>query len=180
MNWKTRGRIAGLAIVATSFISANADQTIGPAAAGADNDPVVEFTNSDTAMNAAQEQARRHLDRFLSLVLDNDGIARDDAAVKVAVPVGGDNVEVIWITPFAVQDGMVIGALANEPRDISGVHLGDVMTFAPDQVRDWAFTGPDGRLYGSYTTRIMLDDLDPGRAAEIALLLSPDPVPPGW
>lgn len=178
MDWKTRGRIAGMTLFALSFVSANGRTALQPAAAGA-GDPVYAYTAADPRMNAAETEAQARFTQFLAHVLDAEGIARPDAAVKVALPVAGGGHEIIWISPFGQQDGTFAGVLANEPDFIDG-QLGDVVTFTAEQVRDWYFFGPDGLMYGSYTTRVMLDDLQPGQAAQIAALLSADPLPAGW
>ena len=86
----------------------------------------VPFTATDIRMNAAQDTARRHLTRFLDHVLDDGGNARTDAAVKVALPAGDEQEEIIWITPFARRDGGFIGALAIDPQLATEHSAGEV------------------------------------------------------
>ena len=179
MDIRTKGRLAALALLLTAFVATNAAPSVGPAEA-ASGDPVVMFSETDARMNTAQATARRHLSRFLDHVLDGDGIARADAAIKVAVPADGGGDEIIWVTPFARRDGLFAGALANEPQSMEGQHIGDIITFSAEQVRDWSFFGPDGRMYGSYTTRVILTELAPERAAQIQEMLSVNPVPTDW
>ena len=145
-----------------------------------DGDHTINYSNGDSAMNAAQEAARAELDAFLSYIVNDNGIGRDGSGVKVAFPIGGDNVEVIWITPFALRDGQLVGYIANEPRDIEEHNAGDLVTFERDRVRDWYFFGDDGKMYGSYTTRVMLNDLSAEEAEQIAQMLSDDPLPADW
>ena len=180
MHIRTRGRIAGLAMLGAAFVATNAFPSTGPVNAAAP-DKVVMFTDGDARMNAAQNAALKHFSRFLEHVLNDNGQARPDAAIKVALPLEGDaGTEVIWVTPFARNDGLFIGALANEPRFLSGLAAGDVISFDGSQVRDWSFYGPDGRMYGSYTTRVILADLDPSRAEQLRALLSLEPLPSDW
>lgn len=180
MHIRTRGRIAGLALLCAAFVATNAFPSTGPVSA-ATSDTVVMFSESDARMNAAQDAALTHFSRFLDHVLEASGQARADAAIKVALPLEGDaGTEVIWITPFAERDGLFIGALANEPRFLTGLTAGDVVSFDASQVRDWSFYGPDGKMYGSYTTRVILADLEPDQAAQIRALLSTQPLPSDW
>lgn len=179
MHAKSWGRLAGCLVLAAGVAFANTDPSTNRAAAEA-ADPVVEYTNDDARMNAAQKEARAHLDRFMAEVLDGDGVSVEGAAIKVAVAVDGtSNFEVIWVAPFASRDGGLIGLLANQPRDIAG-NAGDPIRFSRDQVRDWSFFGPDGKMYGSFTTRVILADLEPAEAAQIAALLSDAPTPDHW
>lgn len=180
MHIRTRGRIAGLAMLGAAFIATNAFPSTGPVNASADA-TVVMVSDTDLRMNAAQDAALEHFSRFLDHVLEPGGQARADAAVKVALPLDGDaGTEVIWVTPFARQDGLFIGALANAPQFLSGLAAGDLVSFDATQIRDWSFHGPDGRIYGSYTTRVILADLEPARAHQIRALLSSTPLPPDW
>lgn len=154
----------------------------GSSADAAESDKVVEYGKGDLSMNSAQAEAQKHLPVFLANILDEQGLAAEGAMVKVAFPVTIDGVsghEVIWVGPFARLDGSFKGMLANRPRDMTE-QVGDVVDFSEDMIRDWMFPGPDGRLFGSYTTRVMLKDLDADTAARISAALAPEPLPRGW
>ena len=148
----------------------------------AGSDKVVEYRKGDLTMNGAQAEAQKHLPVFLANILDEQGLAAEGAMVKVAFPVTIDGVsghEVIWVGPFGRLDGSFKGMLANRPRDMTE-QVGYVVDFTEDMIRDWMFPGPDGRLFGSYTTRVMLKDLDADTAAQVSASLAPDPLPEGW
>ena len=180
MHIRTKGRIAGLAMLGAAFLATNAFPGNAPVNAAVRED-VLLFSDGDARMNAAQDTAQQHFSRFLDYVMDDQGRARADAAVKVALPLEGEaGTEVIWVTPFASRDGKYIGALANEPHFLTGLAAGDVIAFDGTQVRDWSFYGPDGKMYGGYTTRVILADLTPAQAAQIRALLSTDPLPTDW
>lgn len=179
MNWKMRGRVFGLALLSVNFVAANAGYSVGPAQA-ASSDPVITYEQSDSAMNAAQAKARVQLGAFFDNVLDTEGNLTADAGVKVAVPVEGGGVEVIWVSPFGMQDGAFVGLLANRPQSIKDKQVGDPITFSEAQVRDWYIYGDDGKMYGSYTTRVMLADMSASSAARVREMLSPSPVPASW
>ncbi len=177
MQWRTKVRLSATACLLAAFIGAN----IGNGAAAEGDAPVVELSANHLAMQDAEATARRHLDRFLSNVVSETGAAPEEAALKVAVPTGAHGAEVIWVTPFAVLgSGVFVGILANQPRATTAVQAGDAIRFHRDQVRDWSFVGTDAKLYGSYTTRVLLPHLGQEQAAQIAHHLSDLPMPSEW
>jgi len=115
MNWKMYGRVFGLVLLSVNFIAANASYSIGPAQAGA-GDPIITTQTRATAITAAEEQARTHLGSFLDYALDENGIARDNAAIKIVMSGYGGDDDVVWVSPFAMRDGRYVGILANEPK----------------------------------------------------------------
>lgn len=180
MDIKAKGRLAGLTIFFAAFVGANAFPSASPAIASADRAPVIRYSDGHARMTAAQASARQHLAQFLAHVLDEDGAASDGAAVKIAIPTAGGGQEVIWVSPFARRGETYLGILADEPKSIDGYHQGDLISFDSAQVRDWSFFGEDGRMYGSYTTRVIMAQLDPAQAERIQGLLSPTPLPSNW
>lgn len=174
MHWKTRGRLAAAALLAAGFVAANA----GTGALAGDR--VLDVAQSDVAMNDAQAEARRTLESFLAHTLGPDGQSLPGATIKVAMPTSDGGAEVIWVEPFEADGGGFTGRLANAPNDLPGLSLGDEVRFGEAQVRDWAFWGEDGSLYGSFTTRVLLPRMRASQAARVAAVLSTEPVPPGW
>lgn len=177
MRWRTKVRLsATLALIGATFLA-----NLGGGASADDAGPVVTLAAGHAAMSDAEAAAQRHFDKFLVHVLRPDGATLAGAAVKVAIPTGDGHVEVIWITPFAQTsaDGF-IGAYANAPRSIPDAQVGDAVTFRRTQVRDWSFVGNDTKLYGSFTTRVLLPHIPQDQAAHIAAVLSDLPVPQGW
>lgn len=143
---------------------------------------VVLYDKNDLSMNEAEDAAQKSLPDFLASKIDANGAAIDGAMVKVAFPVtrdGQSGDEVIWVGPFGRDDDGFSGLLANEPVDMSGA-AGDTVAFSQDMIRDWMYRGPDGKLYGNYTTRVMLADLTGDQAAQIAQVLSANPLPDSW
>ena len=179
MNWKMHGRVFGLVLLSVNFVAANASYSIGPAQAGA-SDPIITAQTRGTAITLAEERARTHLGSFLHYALDDNGIARDNAAIKIVMSAHGGDDEVVWVSPFAMRDGRYVGILANEPKTTETKHVGDPVAFDAAQVRDWYFFGDDGKMYGSYTTRVMLTEMAPNTARQITQILSPTPVPAHW
>ena len=103
------------------------------------------------------------------------------AMVKVAMPTSDDQIEVIWVEPFKGLGGdKFVGLLANAPNDLPGREQGSEVQFTRDQVQDWSFWGDDQRMYGNFTTRVMLPHLDADQAAQLRAILSHSPLPNGW
>lgn len=149
---------------------------------GDSDDGVILYEGNDLTMNQAQDEAQRSLPDFLAHKLDANGQAVEGALVKVAFPVTRDGVnghEVIWVGSFGKEAGAFTGLLANQPVDMGG-NAGDQVAFTEDMIRDWTYQGTDGKLYGNYTTRVMLSDMESAQAAQISTMLSADPVPNRW
>ena len=177
MFWKTKARVSALVYVAGLFVAAN----LGHGAAVEKETPVVQLSANHLAMREAEATARAQLDLFLSNVVTAEGVAHEQAAVKVAIPTDDGNAEIVWITPFAMLGGgQFVGILANAPRNIQESEEGDAVHFDHAQVRDWSFVGQDDKLYGSYTTRVLLPHLNSAQAEQIGAYLSDAPLPADW
>lgn len=177
MRWRTKVRLSATLALIGATVLAN----IGDGASADDAGPVVTLQAGHLAMSDAEAAAQRHFDRFLVHVLQHDGATLEGAAVKIAVPTGDGQAEVIWVTPFAkAKDAAFIGVFANAPKDIPGASAGDAIIFERSQVRDWSFMGDDTKLYGSFTTRVLLPHIPREQAAQIAAVLSDLPVPSEW
>lgn len=144
-------------------------------------DPVTDFAVDDATMNAAQEDARESLPLFFGAVLDAQGYGAAGTGLKVAFPVEGGGVEVIWVSPFLRQsETEFVGALANAPNALGDLAAGDVVQFDASMIRDWTYVSPDGLLWGNYTTRVMIPYLPETQAEGLIAALSADPVPADW
>lgn len=145
-------------------------------------DDTVGFDLDDDVINAAKAEAKNSFPLFLGQATDADGVSVGNAAVKVAFEIKPPEpgLEVIWVAPFVAYDANTFaGLLANEPNDMPGLSAGDAVRFTADMVADWSWTGPDGKLYGNYTTRVMLPQL--GASADaLRERLADSPVPDAW
>lgn len=179
MDWKLRGRLFGLLLLSISFVSANAGYTIGPAEAGI-GDTAASYHTSDNKIDVAQSEARKHLAQLVTFVLEDQTATGIEAGVKVAVPASNGTHKVVWVRPFAERGGRFVGLVASEPNSIKAHNVGQVIDFGEAQVHDWYFHGPKGKMYGSFMTRAMLEDLPAVTAAQISLLLADTPTPANW
>jgi uncharacterized protein YegJ (DUF2314 family) len=111
------------------------------------------IADDDAEMEAAIAHARSTLDEFLA-VLANPPKGASGFKIKVEL---SDNTgtEHFWVEPFAQTETGFEGTLANEPEIISGVKLGQKISFSRSQVSDWGYV-LNGRQVGSFTVCVMM------------------------
>lgn len=143
-------------------------------------DPVVEYADTDPAMSAARQSARESYPQFLTALRAASPQARaQNFMIKVGLDRSVGGLEHIWVDSLRIEGDTVVGALANEPQHLAGMRHGSPVTIETERVSDWAYVGPDG-MYGNFTTRVMLDDIDPGTAAQLRQVLTANPIPESW
>lgn len=162
-----------------AMIVAAAMACVTPAAA---QDPVINFATDDQAMEAAIADARASLPLFLTHTLTAEGVSIDGALVKVEFPTVNSAAESehIWVMPFArAPDGNFAGLLANDPVNLGALRQGDRVDFTESMISDWHLTGPSGRYWGSYTSRVMHAS---GAFGDTPFdqVFETDPIPPDW
>lgn len=146
-------------------------------------DPTVGFEKTDPVMNKAIGNAIGSLDLFLNAVSNTSGHFHADGSLKVAFVVNSADMtaEIIWVDNLRLKkNGQFTGRLANEPNAMPGLKHGSKVRFSKDQIRDWGFFASDQKLYGHYTTRVLVKQLPKDQAAGILSVLSRKPVPAGW
>lgn len=145
-------------------------------------DPIISFPKGHTPeMEKAIVSAHRSLDTVLRHLTAENGQISPALNLKVAVPVEGGT-EHIWVQEVSHAFGrhQFSASLANAPNDLDGLTLGDRIKFGRDQISDWGLMGPNGQLWGHFTTRLLLDDMDVNTRSYLISVLSADPVPPPW
>lgn len=104
-----------------------------------------------------------------------------DFSVKAAIPRrdGQSGGEDVWLDNIAKAPDKIIGELSVAPRYLGGLEKGAIVEFQENQIVDWAFWRGD-KLFGHYTTRILLPRLDQLQQDFMRPLFedSPDPAPP--
>ncbi len=170
-------RLSLIAIVLTALV--HVPLSASPAVA---QDPVVNFAPDHPEMARAIEEARSHLDLVLSKLVDDDRQIHPALNFKARLFVNqrGVEVEYVWVEQLRIEGDRFAGLLANDPAYMPGLKLGDKVSFARADVADWSVWSTDGRMYGHFTTRVLLSDLPLAEAQQIEDLLSPDPMPEAW
>ena len=101
-----------------------------------------------------------------------------DFSLKAAFPRrdGQPGVEEAWVENVARAPDRIIGELSVQPRFLGDLKEHAIMDFQESQIVDWAFMGGD-QLFGHYTTRVMLPQMDAAQAEWLRPLLSKTPAP---
>jgi uncharacterized protein YegJ (DUF2314 family) len=166
-----RSLVSGLAAVL--FLSAcEAPQT----ADAPKSDQIEQYANDDARMNAAVAEARRTFPGFVQKLSAGE-LTDAYPKIKVGLAAADGSREHIWVAEPRVEGDRISGVLANEPAQLPGQHEGSPVTFTAEQVSDWSYER-GGRMWGNYTTRVMLPRLDPAQAADLRTVLSETPVEP--
>jgi len=151
----------------------------GPAAMKAQGLP---FHADRQGMTAAIGTARMHLDLVLAQLADAENAIHPALNLKVKIPLQDIDIneEMVWVDQLSLTDTRFSGAVANAPVYRKGLQLGDTISFDRAQVVDWSVLDTSGRMYGHFTTRVILKTLPPEQAAQVQDVLMPTPLPDAW
>ena len=134
-----------------------------------EHSPVIDFSNGDPEMAAAQEKARAALPTFWK-AFEHPGPGEEGFALKVAVPVGGNNTEHIWMVDIQRQGGKITGVAGNVPRDATRMRPGERVEIQEDHISDWVFMRA-GKIVGNETMRPALKRMPAKEAARLRQML---------
>lgn len=167
------------AILTVAVIAFGTFGFVKNASADAQDSNVVGVAADDPTMTAAIQEAKKHLPRFLEK-LQTSPETWQNPALKVGLEGAGGAIEHIWVTGFQEVSPLKFeGYLNNEPVNLPGLSAGDMVEFTADQISDWSFL-ENGRGYGFYTVRALLDTLPAAQAEQMRAFLSEEPLPEGW
>lgn len=144
-----------------------------PVAVYAQDSTVNPVGEDDLAVKAAMEEARSSLNVFWALKAKNDP-AYTNFSLKVALKTVNGSVEHIWIANAEQHEGMIRGIFANDPINLGDFKIGDGISFPASNVSDWQYV-KNQKLYGHYTTRVLVSRLPPEQAAQYLLMLGENP-----
>ena len=135
-------------------------------------DPVVQFAVDDAAMTEATAKAVASLPIFWAEF--DEAVDASGFLLKVACTTPHGDREHVWLDWVEREGARLEGSLTNEPQSLPGLHARDRIVFDEEQVSDWAYPCAAG-YHGHYTTRVILQALDPREAAQIQKTLAPLP-----
>lgn len=142
-------------------------------------DDVVSFASEDAEMGAAMDEARRTLPMFMAEFNTAPAHTQGYYSVKVGMATRAGSLEHIWVDNLRRENGRLRGTLANQPYDLEGLNLGDLVDIDESAISDWAIESVRGQ-YGSFTTRVIVNHIDAETADQIRATLAPTPLPPHW
>ena len=154
-----RGLIAAAALAAASLATAApTSATAQPASA------------LDPAVAAARAEARRTLPIFWTRFAANSP-DYDSFVVQVDFPKPRGGAEPVWMMVLRQEGAEVVGRLANKPAEAPGL-LGSEVRIPASSIVDWSYTR-DGRAYGHFTTRALLDRMSPDMRVKAQMTFAP-------
>jgi uncharacterized protein YegJ (DUF2314 family) len=127
------------------------------------------------ALSAASAQARAHLSYFWQ----HEQAPTDteyDFRLKIALPRmdGKPGDTQAWVETVARDGDKLSGQLAAETPELVGLKRGEVVEFTEPRIVDWAFFSGE-KLYGHYTTRVMLPKLPSEQADAMRSMFGDNP-----
>ena len=114
----------------------------------------------EDAMEAAIARARSEVDDFIA---DFQQGQSQDYSVKAPIEDEGE-VEHFWLTDITYDGESFTGNIGNDPGIVSNVEFGQKYTIAKGEISDWMYFR-DGKMYGNYTMRPLLDSMPEEEAA---------------
>ena len=129
---------------------------------------------TDPAVAAASALALKTLPIFWRH-FDAKAANTDEFYLKVPFKTQQGGEEHMWVEPMTRASTEVIGRLMDEPEDVAGVKRGDQVRFPSDHISDWTYAR-DGKSYGHFVTRVLMDRFAPKERKIAARQLSATPL----
>jgi uncharacterized protein YegJ (DUF2314 family) len=125
-----------------------------------DRSPVYDVANGDPEMAAAIAKARASLPVFwASYEAPKGSEAGHSLKVRFTVPNRRNSGEHIWMAEVKkLPSGRYSARFANQPRDLPGKRVGDLVEFAEADISDWMFMR-NGKIVGGETIRPLLKSM---------------------
>ena len=171
-----RALMAVLAIVVISA-SAACRNPVAAQTASSKEAPMAYVDSGDAEVNAAIVQARRYLPQFWAK-FDQQPAGVDFYTVKVAFPTSGGGAEHIWVDVISHQGDVIVGKIDNDPEYRKDLKIGQIVDVKAADISDWSYRR-DGKLFGHFTTRVLLKHVSPAEAEETRQMLAPTPLESG-
>ena len=121
--------------------------------------PISYVENDDPEMNGAMALARKTMPEFTKAFRSADPNNKD---FSIKVKFGDDKSgEHIWVGDLQYTPAGYTGVIANVPEATPGLSMGDTVQIEPGNISDWMYLDNKHKLYGSYTTRVLLKRMSP-------------------
>jgi uncharacterized protein YegJ (DUF2314 family) len=121
----------------------------------------------EAEMAAATARAIREVDEFIAELTAGDS---ENYGVKAPIT-DGENTEHFWLVDVTYEDGQFSGTIGNDPGIVSNVKLGQPWTLGKTDISDWMYIR-DGKMYGNYTMRPLLDTMPQQKADEFRAMFA--------
>ena len=141
--------------------------------AEADNGTIL-ISPDDPAVNTATSEAVKALPIFWAK-FDAKEPGVSHYLIKVALHAKGGGDEIVWAEPLQHSRDDVTVRVANQPVLLAEPKLGDVIHVPPEDLGDWSYL-KNGKLYGHFVTRAMMNRAKPEERALMEANLAPTPL----
>lgn len=137
-------------------------------------DRVINTEADDAALNEAMRRARETAPNFWAKFEGNTPGATE-YAVKLGMTGQDGFKEFIWANPIRREGDQIVARLANQPDHLQPLALGSEVRVDQSLLADWTYER-NGRLYGHFTTRVLMPRMTPEERAQVEGSLSPEPL----
>jgi uncharacterized protein YegJ (DUF2314 family) len=132
-------------------------------------DPVITVGDNDAEMNAANAKARETLPQFWQ-TFEHPEHGESDFSLKLKIT-DSNGTEHFWLTEIERKDGKTLGTINNDAEIVRSVKLGDRIPIPEADISDWMFMR-DGKMFGSYTTRVLMKRMPAEEAEKVKKMLA--------
>jgi len=139
-------------------------------------DRIIDTTADDEALNAAMKQASDTLEVFWAK-FEGKPPGVSDYVIKLGMTGQDGFQEFIWADPIRREGDQVVARLANEPVHLRGLRSGSEVRVSQSLIADWSYAR-NGKLYGHFSTRVLLPKMTPEERAQVEGQLSSTPLEP--
>ena len=101
------------------------------------------------ALCVAVAEAQRRLPEFVAALKQRSG---ERFSLLAGFKTWNNRVEQLWLDEVQLDDDGFSGVLADRPRAVVGIRIGQRLVVEAPQVTDWTFAR-DGREFGAFTQR---------------------------
>ena len=120
-------------------------------------------------MTAAIAQARATLPQYWQL-FEHPENGETNFSLKVKIT-DGTKIEHFWAVDIEQKDGAILGTIDNDPEVVKTVKMGDHIHIQEQDISDWGYVR-NGKMFGKYTLRVILNRLPPQEAAKYRQMLA--------
>jgi uncharacterized protein YegJ (DUF2314 family) len=103
------------------------------------------------ALGVAVAEAQRRLPDFVAALKQRTG---ERFSLKAGFKTWNNRVEQLWLDEVQLEEDGFSGVLADRPRAVVGIRIGQRLVVEASQVTDWTFAR-DGRQFGAFTQRAL-------------------------
>ncbi len=134
-------------------------------------------------MGAATEAARNYLPAVFNVVFESKSYQSSGFWLKARI--SSVNNSVFWVGNISEADGAFSGQIISKPfgkRDLfsgGGVAQGPRVRFGKEDILDWSLLGKGGRMFGHFTTRVLIQN-GATHLENAENLITGHPLPEGW